>query len=582
MRRIFLIFMALLFLFSAFNINTYAVGPEIKELPPVKVSLNGKTLKFDVQPTIIDSRTMVPMRAIFEYFGATVEWYGETRTVRAHKDNDYIKLVIDSKTAYKNGKEFKLDVSPTIIDGRTLVPVRFIGESLGVEVGWDNKTRTVVLKDSNQDDDNTITYDLDTESLLIKIKDYNLEFLIPADWTVVDSKNYEFEYVDKENDVQLDISMIDLDQNVTLKKFTEDDKLAIYGQYKNSVVFTGNNDVTINDIDMHVEYLKFTSLDSSINQVKYYFITEGTGFIVTFSYVSNSNDSQLQEIFRDIMHTFMKTEKMVDTNTEHYMEYDQFFKKGFVLESEIYSNMEAKNSIKFKGSLKENLAYLFVQVGKGNEKIELQIPVKDKKFDYNIPTPFGLGKHDIIIGTPIDKNNLTNYILQFSVVNTRDEYLRYLIPSRLVNSDDKEIISLAQETTKGFYSEYAKAFEILKWISNNIDYDLSTDDSPPRNAKQTYLDKKGDCDEISYLYAALLRASDIPAKIVASSSEGEFHAWNEVQINGKWQIVDPTWASGYMNDETGEYVKEFDIGFFGPNKASYLSKFDGEVEYLPY
>lgn len=582
MKRIFMILMAILIMFSAFSVNAYAIVDENK-VPPLKVQLNGEFLEFDVDPTIINDRTMVPMRAIFEYFGATVEWYGDTRTVKAYKDNDYIKLVIDSDIAYKNGKEFKLDVAPTIIDDRTLVPVRFVGESLGINVDWDNDTRTVILEDT-ANNGNPIEFIDDEEIILVTLADYNLEFKLPYDWSVIDEENYEFQYVDEENNVNLNMEIVEFDSQITLDKFYEDNKLLIYEKNKNNVLFTGNNDITINDIDMHVEYLKLSSLDSDINQVKYYFLIDKTGFMVTFTYTSNSSDSQLQEMFRNIMNTFVIHEETVDTNVEHYMEYDEFFKKGFTLESEIYSNMEAYNKVEFKGSLKEDLEYLFVQVSKGNDKVELQIPVENKKFDVSIPTPFGLGKHNIIIGTPFDENNLTHYILQFSVVNTSDDYLRYLIPSRMVESDDPDIIALAKEITTGYYSEYDKATEILKWISNNIDYDINgtTNSTTPRSAKKVYEDKKGDCDEISYLYAALLRASDIPARIVSASNKGTYHAWNEIQINGKWIIVDATWASGYINDETGEYIRELNMNYFSINRDNYLSNFDTEVEYLPY
>lgn len=128
-------------------------------LNEVKVQLDGDYLDFTdadgekVEPQIINGRTIVPMRKIFETLGATVEWDGENRIVTGTKEDTEIKLQIGSNIATKTvsgeTKNIELDVTPTIVDGRTLVPVRFIAESLDKTVGWDSDNRTVVIMDSN-------------------------------------------------------------------------------------------------------------------------------------------------------------------------------------------------------------------------------------------------------------------------------------------------------------------------------------------------------------------------------------------------------------------------------------------------
>lgn len=114
----------------------------------VKVSVDGKLLEFDVPPTIIEGRTLVPVRAIFEALGFTVNWNGETRTVIGKKGNLIIELPVDNKFARKGNKQIELDVPASIINGRTLVPVRFIAESIGAKVDWDSTTRTVIITSS--------------------------------------------------------------------------------------------------------------------------------------------------------------------------------------------------------------------------------------------------------------------------------------------------------------------------------------------------------------------------------------------------------------------------------------------------
>lgn len=115
----------------------------------ISVVVDGAPLEFDVPPVIVNDRTMVPMRAIFESLGATVAWDGENRRVEAiFGDGAHILLTIDSTTAYKNNEAFTLDAAPFIENGRTMVPVRFIGEASGALVGWLAESRTVKVTPS--------------------------------------------------------------------------------------------------------------------------------------------------------------------------------------------------------------------------------------------------------------------------------------------------------------------------------------------------------------------------------------------------------------------------------------------------
>lgn len=111
----------------------------------IKVTVNGKQLYFDVNPQSIDGRTFVPMRGIFEALGAEIKWDGTTQTVTGSKGEMTVKLTINQNQAYINGKAVTLDAPATIVKGSTLVPVRFIAESLGADVKWDASTSTVII-----------------------------------------------------------------------------------------------------------------------------------------------------------------------------------------------------------------------------------------------------------------------------------------------------------------------------------------------------------------------------------------------------------------------------------------------------
>lgn len=118
----------------------------------VTVNINGSPLQMDVPPTIIEGRTLVPLRAIFEALGAQVQWDAASQSITATKGNININLTIGSITATNNGTQITLDVPPQIIDGRTLVPARFVGEALGTQVQWDAANQAVDITTSGNID----------------------------------------------------------------------------------------------------------------------------------------------------------------------------------------------------------------------------------------------------------------------------------------------------------------------------------------------------------------------------------------------------------------------------------------------
>lgn len=119
--------------------------------PAVRVTLDGAELVFDIPGQIINNRTMVPFRGIFEALGATVDWDETTQTVTAVRGQDSVELTIASTVVKWRRSIIRADVAPVVVDGRTLIPLRFIGQALGTYVGWDGNTRTVILKRRPED-----------------------------------------------------------------------------------------------------------------------------------------------------------------------------------------------------------------------------------------------------------------------------------------------------------------------------------------------------------------------------------------------------------------------------------------------
>jgi len=151
-----------------FSMALMVFGKAAAEPIDIKVILDGELLDFDVQPQIIDGRTMVPLRIILEALGLEVEWYEETQTIWAMRDNFGLRMDIGINRLYVGTFEWgspsrgggtvrmhfahqiHLDVPPMIINGRTLIPLRAISEGIGAIVEWEGDTRIIRIETSQQ------------------------------------------------------------------------------------------------------------------------------------------------------------------------------------------------------------------------------------------------------------------------------------------------------------------------------------------------------------------------------------------------------------------------------------------------
>jgi len=116
-----------------------------RALGEIRVRLDGRYLVFDVPPMIVNGRTLVPFRVIFEELGWEVNWNDETRTASGTRQGLTIELPMTSKMARINGLPVGLDAPAMTWDGRTLVPLRFVAEAGGAEVEWNGVERVVII-----------------------------------------------------------------------------------------------------------------------------------------------------------------------------------------------------------------------------------------------------------------------------------------------------------------------------------------------------------------------------------------------------------------------------------------------------
>ena len=120
------------------------------------MTVNGIQTEIDAgrntKPVIENGRTLVPIRAIIESIGGRVEWENETQSTLLYHEDDIIKLQLNNFTAYVNNKPYTLDVCPIVINERTMLPIRFIAEGFNLAVSWNENSKTVVILKNGLDD----------------------------------------------------------------------------------------------------------------------------------------------------------------------------------------------------------------------------------------------------------------------------------------------------------------------------------------------------------------------------------------------------------------------------------------------
>lgn len=112
----------------------------------IRLVIKGKQVNPPVAPFIQNGTTLVPLRIISENLGAEVEWESESRSIIIQQDNNMMVLTIDSKKAMVNGKNQTLLEAPQMVNGTTMVPIRFISEQLGAKVDWDSTNKIITIK----------------------------------------------------------------------------------------------------------------------------------------------------------------------------------------------------------------------------------------------------------------------------------------------------------------------------------------------------------------------------------------------------------------------------------------------------
>lgn len=213
MKKLFCVYLMLI-TFMITSITTYAKGIMLTYDGATqeytgniyKLYVNDELVTSDIPPIIINGRSLVPVRAIFEKLGAEVGWDSKNKKVSVSYENNEVELIINDDNALINGNKVKMEVPAKIINDRTMVPLRFVGEQLNMEVGWHAAKGEITInskKNSQYANIKDVKYikEKDGQSIAInldKFQDYRIMRLPSPDRIVVDFTNTKI-ITDKQN-----------------------------------------------------------------------------------------------------------------------------------------------------------------------------------------------------------------------------------------------------------------------------------------------------------------------------------------------------------------------------------------------
>ena len=420
----------------------------------IRVFIDGEEIEFDVKPTVINQRTMVPMRFIFEYFGLDVEWNQDEQSIRADLDNGYIFMQLNSKLLqvinyYDDNTKIYLDVAPCAIRGRTLVPLRAIAELFNATVEWEQETKSVII---------TTPYP--------KNLDQTLEYAVfdPYTCTVANSP-------------------------VEFLTFTF-----------NGPVMNVSGVMPEDYFEIHLRSYEHSGFINEYDNGCFLYMTAKAGEEFNYS-VDLSNLIKLEN-------------------------------------SKDYTNFSTKISVFRKKDVNDKYWWRYGEININTSNDELSIS-KSIVFDHNYEF-------------------VSNWVAPMIF---------------LKDIKNQELIDLSNLICQDINDDYEKVLRIHDWVCENIYYDYDWYYGKTENTEFFAIDvlhsKKTVCAGYANLLQALIQAQNIPCRQISgyalglsttgiwnetsAATTGSNHAWNQAYVNNRWVNIDATWDSG--NDyEDGEYI----------------------------
>lgn len=242
---------------------------------------------------------------------------------------------------------------------------------------------------------------------------------------------------------------------------------------------------------------------------------------------------------------------------------------------EIYSpsrsGVECDGSLTIEGTTSLERIWFCLR-GPAGEILTWPAAAQNGCFRLQVRLRYGPGIYTIWAG---DNPRHFDGLIRFEAYNREQEDMRYLSPSPWVDSDNPEVIALANSLIRPEMKERDRLLAIHDWVAAHITYDYAAylrGENIPLPASVTLQKRTGLCRDYAFLVAALARALGMPTRVVYgdASSEGaspQKHAWNEVYCEGRWMILDAAWDAGHISN--GSFIPALSHLFFDPDPAAF-------------
>jgi len=567
--RSILLFLCLLLLTSGCQLWNGSDGTAlpIDSTKPPKLLLNGKPLVLSPAPILVQGKLQLPFKALMDTMKIPYSEYRSQKFFTATHENRYVRIDMKAKKIFANGKRLPAPVAPAYYNGTAYVPSEILFSALNLQIQYPSSD-TVAIQDGSADSNTTL---IDGEYFVpVNVPENHIRFMVPKSWVRLPGSPYRFGQTNTLEDYSIRYDHIAL-KDSSLKTILGD----AVAQQQEALHASLREERRTNLVSDALSGISAAYVSDGADKTSHVFFyvlgDERDAYVFIGQYTTSLNTALTEQQISEIARSIRTGDVLVDTQREHYVETPRFIEDDFQLSTPLWSNMEVFNQIALTGTTKNQSAKtLYAVVTRSDESLTFQIPIQDGKFQGVVDTPFGIGKHDVILyASSSDTYKPDDRILQFSVVNDSRQVTRWLIPSPSVNTRDEYITSQSNLLSYKANGDYAKARNIFKWILDGTQL-IQGDRNPPHTSKQVYLDNSGTEREICYLYAALLRAAEIPAKVL-TSNEKTPHYWVELQINGPWVDSDPVLALQKQNEGTS--VADALNTYFSTPKAYYEEKY---------
>lgn len=342
----------------------------------IGINIEGKTIEPAMSPQIIEGRTMLPVRDIFEYLGAEVTWDANTKTVTGKKNNTTVIMQLGSNTVIINGAEQTMDRSPVIVDGRTLAPARYVAQSFGYNVDWDGENKVVYISSDEENETKEEITEATTEETTDQVtteEKTETTTAVQEEWIkYFMSRDDKPEPLDESefDDTLYPMDTVKEYHNITIEKFEDEIVKAMnWGSSKYYNVEFGNK----KEVDKEIETLWELAIVNGISEFEnecgnYMTIIESypgvnypySGYIGSDSYKSSDTEMYKKEIDAAIesdIIKFKKTFNLEDINKIFGYSYTKYNKNSVIY---LFS---------FSDEIKEGLSsYIAVFINKEGKK----------------------------------------------------------------------------------------------------------------------------------------------------------------------------------------------------------------------